>query len=278
MKFKILFLTAIIFGCVSQSLAQEGQLRNVTPPIPVDTIIQRFASAETQNRVAREQNYTFTQDYDLKTIGIGGFISGEYHRVSDIVYDDHHNRLEQITFFPAPTLTEINVTPQDISDAGGIQPFALTMEDLPKYDVTYLGKEKEDELDTYVFDVKPKKIEKNQRYFEGRIWVDDHDLQIVKSKGIAVPRDAQNAYPHFESYRENIDGKYWFPTYVYADDMLEFKKSPSVHVRMVIRYTKYKKFTGNITVLNDPGDQEGEPTEKPAPKPTPAPPRKPPLN
>ncbi|MGH9821822.1 MAG: hypothetical protein ACREDR_00970, partial [Blastocatellia bacterium] len=191
------------------------------------------------------------------------------------VYDDHGNRLEQITFFPQTTITDIQVTNEDINDAAGVQPFALTTEALPKYNVTYLGKQREDELDTYVFDVKPKRFEKGQRYFDGRIWVDDHDMQIVKTQGIAVPHDSRNAYPHFTSYRENIDGKYWFPTYVYADDMLDFKNSPSVHVQMTIRYTKYKKFSGTIRVVDAGGGEDDVP---PPAKPAAKPPQKPPLD
>ena len=55
----------------------------------------------------------------------------------------------------------------------------------------YLGKQKVDEIDCYNFSVKPKTMVKGERYFEGEIWVDDRDLQIVKTygKGVGVQEE-----------------------------------------------------------------------------------------
>jgi hypothetical protein len=202
------------------------------------------------------------------TIGEGGSITGRFKRVSDIVYDDMGNRIERISYFPISTLKDLTITQQDLQDLAGVQPFALTIEDLPKYVVTYTGKERIDELNTYIFDVKPKKFVKGERYFEGRIWVDDRDLQIVKVAGKGVPEDEKNRYPRFETYRENIDGKYWFPTYTFADDVLEFKGG-GVRLRMTVRYTNYKKFTTGIRI--DDGAEDAptdEPKEQPSDKAT----------
>lgn len=234
----------------------------------IDEVIRRFAAAESENKIARN-NYTFTQDVDLMTLGEAGSITGRYKRVSDIVYDDLGNRIERITHFPPSTLTAISVTQQDLQDLAGVQPFALTIEDLPKYDVKFVGKEKVDELQTYVFDVKPKQIKKGERYFEGRVWVDDQDYQIVKAAGQGVPEDKNNKYARFETYRENIDGKYWFPTYVYADDVLDFK-SGDVRIKFIIRYTNYKKFSTDIRLTDDPAEipeEEAQPAAKPSDKP-----------
>ena len=261
MRFRIVsVILTCVFACPSM-LSYQGQLSNTAQP-PVDELIRRFAEAETRNKIARN-NYTFTQDVDFYRIGEAGSIAGRYHRVSDIVYDDRGNRFEKITFFPPPTTQ--NITQEDIQDFGGVQPFALTTEDLPKYQVDYVGKEKIDELNTYVFEVKPRQMRKGERYIEGRIWVDDQDLQIVKVAGRAVPQFEDNKFPHFESYRENIDGRYWFPTYSYADDVLEFKKGPPLHLRMTVRYTNYKKFTGRIRVA-DEGEAASEEDVKAAEK------------
>lgn len=215
-------------------------------------VISRFAEAETQNKIARN-NYAFTQEFDVATIGEAGSVTGRFHRVSDIVLDDRGNRVEKITFFPPSSLVALQLTNEDMQDLAGVQPFALTTEDLPKYQIDFVGKEKLDELNTYSFDVKPKTMVKGQRYLEGRIWVDDQDLQVVKVKGQAVPEVGDQKFPHFESYRENIDSRFWFPTYIYADDVLDFRKGPSVHLRMVVRFTNYKRFGGRIRI----GD-EGE--------------------
>jgi hypothetical protein len=239
-------------------------------PADIAEVIRRFAAAESENKIARN-NYTFTQDFDALTLGEGGSITGRFKRVSDIVYDDLGNRIEKITLFPPSTL-QLSITREDMQDLAGVQPFALTTEDLPKYHVNYTGKEKLDELTTYVFEVKPKQFVKGERYFEGRIWVDDQDLQVVKVQGQAVPEVGDQKFPHFESYRENIDGRYWFPTYIYADDVLDFKKGPSVHLRLTVRFTNYKKFGGKIRVL-DEGEVSNEEEPKPGDKTQPAPPR-----
>jgi hypothetical protein len=266
----IYFLSIAVVAAMPAGPLLKTQAQAQQQP-PVEEIIRRFAEAESANKIARN-NYTFTQDVDMMTLGEAGSITGRYKRVSDIVYDNLGNRVERISYFPPSTLA-VTVTQEDLQDLAGVQPFALTTEDLPKYQIAYAGKETIDELQTYVFDVKPKQIRKGERYFDGRIWVDDHDLQIVKVAGKAVPETSNNKFPRFETYRENIDGRYWFPTYVYADDILEFKNNP-VHLRMTVRYTNYKKFSTDIR-LADEGeiapDDEGKPKEK-----KPEPPAQPP--
>jgi hypothetical protein len=249
-----------------------------TAPSDLAEVIRRFAAAESENKIARN-NYTFTQDFDLLTIGEAGSITGRFKRVSEIVYDDLGKRIEKITYFPPSTLVSLQITAEDMQDLAGVQPFALTTEDLPKYQIDYVGKEKLDELNTYAFNVKPRQFVKGERYFQGRIWVDDQDLQVVKVQGQAVPEVGDQKFPHFESYRENIDGKYWFPTYIYADDVLDFKKGPSVHMRMTVRFTNYKKFGGRIRVL-DEGEvsTEGETKSPGKTKPAPPSPNKPPAD
>jgi len=261
-------LAAVAAGVVSAQTQTSGTASS----IPVDQIIHRFAQAESNNRDARKF-YTFTQDYLVQTVGMGGNISGVFHRTSDIVLDDRGNRFEKITYFPASTLDGLQITNEDLQDLAGVQPFALTLEDLPKYQIDYVGKEKIDELSCYVFNVKPKKMVSGQRYFQGKIWVDDQDLQVVKAAGQAVPQVEKQAFPHFETYRENIDGKYWFPTYTYADDMLDFKNAPSVHMKMVIRFTNYRKFSTDIKIAGgeaaDDKDTSGGDAKKPKSPPPP---------
>jgi hypothetical protein len=244
-----LLLVLMLLGGLP-TLARQTRTSAAQPS--TDQVIQKFAEAESRNRTARN-NYTFTQDFDLVTVGEAGSVTGRFKRVSDIVFDDRGNRIERITYFPPTTLTAISVSPEDMQDLAGVQPFALATEDLAKYQIDYHGKEKIDELNTYVFDVKPKQFRPGERYLQGRIWVDDHDLQIVKVAGQAVPEVKNQAFPHFESYRENIDERYWFPTYIYADDVLDFKRGPSVHIKMVVKFTNYKKFTGRIR-LGDEGE------------------------
>jgi hypothetical protein len=267
MRFRIVSLILVLATFSLAGLASQDRPTQTDGQLPVDEIIRRFAAAESENRTARN-NYTFTQDIDIVTLGEAGSITGRFHRVSDIVFDDRSNRIEKITFFP-PNTSTLQITQEDMQDLAGVQPFALTTEDIPKYQIDYAGKEKIDELNTYRFDVKPKQIRKGERYFQGRIWVDDHDLQIVKVAGQAVPEVGEQKFPRFESYRENIDERYWFPTYIHADDVLQFKRG-DIHMRMTVRYTNYKKFGGRIR-LADEGETATEDDVKAADKKKPQP-------
>lgn len=226
-----------------------------TSPAPTDNsspdiakIIRAFTAKETEFRRALSE-YAFKRDATIQTIGVGGSITGEYHRVSQFVFTDQNERFEKITYFPQPTLTELTFTQEDLEDLGGVQPFALEASKIDQYDFKYMGREKLDELSTYVFDVAPKVLPKkvSERRFEGRIWVDTDDLQIVKVRGKAVPQGDQR-FPLFETYREQIDGRYWFPTYTSADDELVFPKGDVVHIRMIVRYTDYKRFGSKVKV------------------------------
>jgi hypothetical protein len=245
----------------------ESAITKDQPSIPVDQIIQKFADRETEFRQERD-NFTYTQDVIVQTLDDTGRPDGEYHETTDITYPNG-KRDEVVTYAPAPTLERVNLSQQDLDDLRNVQPFVLTSDDLPKYNITYVGREKIDELGTYVFDVGPKTIEKNQRYFQGRIWVDDRDMEIVKTYGKAVPDirkgDNENVFPRFETYRENIEGNYWFPTYTHADDVLHFR-TENVRIRMIVHYSDYKRFRVSIKLLNTeppPSATPPPPNQKP---------------
>jgi hypothetical protein len=226
------------------------------PTIPIDEIIQKFAAKESAFKEARG-NYTYTQTVTVKDFEPTGEQAGEYKMVSDIVFTPEGKRFENVTFAPMNTLSRLQLTPEDVRDLRDIQPFVLTTEDLPKYEIKYVKHEPVDELTAYVFDVAPKKIEKGQRYFQGRIWVEDKDFEIVKSHGKAVPDTKNNVAPMFETYRENVAADLWFPTYTHADDILHFpppsKGAPPDDERIVmtVKYENYKYYGVKIKVGTD---------------------------
>jgi hypothetical protein len=237
----------------AQTTNQTGSVTSTEPPsVPVEEIIQRFANREAEFKTERD-NFTYVQTFVVQTIDDDDQPDGEYRLTSDVMFTPSGHRYENITYAPPPTLQRITLSEQDLDDLKDIQPFVLTAEELPKYDIAYVGRERVDELSTYVFDVKPKRIEKNQRYFQGRVWVDDQDLEIVKTYGKAVPdirkHDTENVFPRFETYRENIEGHYWFPTYTHADDVLYFSSGP-VHMRMTVRYSDYKRFRSTYRLIS----------------------------
>jgi len=221
-------------------------------PAEVDRIIKTFTAKEGQFRQALNQ-YSFKRDAILQSLGMGGQITGEYHRVSYFTFDDQGNRYEKISYFPMPSMPAQTVTQEDLDDLGGIQPFALEPSKIPQYNFKYVGKEKIDELSLYVFDVSPKVMpdakKTKERFFIGRVWVDDQDLQIVKTKGKGVPETKTNKFPTVETYREQIDGRYWFPTYSYADEELLFENAEPLHIRMKVRYSDFAPARADVKII-----------------------------
>ncbi|MDQ3129201.1 MAG: hypothetical protein M3Q99_00370, partial [Acidobacteriota bacterium] len=216
-------------------------------------------------------NYIFNRSATVQTVGLGGQITGTYRRDSFMSLLEDGRRFEKILFFPVPTLTEISVTPEDLEDLGGVNPFALEPSAVSLYNFTYLGKEKIDELNLHVFEVSPKVMpdpkKSKLRLFTGRVWVDDVDFVIVKSKGKAVPETKTNKFPVVETWRENIDGKYWFPSLASSDDELVWDSGFSVKLKMRIKFTDYKVGTSEVKILDDDTPvEEIKPTPSPTPK------------
>jgi hypothetical protein len=257
----------------------EGPLDPSQPQgITVQEIIQRFAAKEKQFKIARDQ-YTYTQDVTIHATDEAGG-EGTYRQVTDVLFDDSGKRLEQVTFAPESSLDQANIvmTQSDYDDIRNRLPFVLTSDEIGEYQILYVGKQREDELGTYVFDIAPKQIERGQRYFQGRIWVDDHDFQIVKTYGETVPQvhnakhpDKENLSPKFTTWRQQIDGQYWFPVYTRADDTLHFSNE-DVRMRYIIKYTNYKRYGAKSKITYE--GQEISKGQQPAAQPnstTPAP-------
>jgi hypothetical protein len=251
-----------------QALTNSADL----PQADVDRIINTFTAKESQFRKALNE-YAFKRDAVLQSVGMGGQITGEYHRVSYFTFDDSGNRFEKISYFPMPSFGA--VTQEDLDDLGGIQPFALEPSKISQYDFKYVGKEKIDELNLYVFDVSPKITpdpkKTKERFFKGRVWVEDQDFQIVKTKGKGLPETKVNKFPTVETYREQIDGRYWFPTYSYADEELVFDSGDVLHIRMQVRYSDFVKASAKVKIIEienpDAPSKETKPsTPPPAPR------------
>jgi hypothetical protein len=264
-----LAVASVIF--VPNALGQEGPLSADQPKgITSQEIIEKFAAKEKEFKEARD-NYTFRQDVRVETLD-GTTVTGEYREVFDVTYDNQGHHLENVVFAPQNTLTDLLMTPEDLQDLRHTMPFVLTSDEIPDYNILYVGQQQEDELHCYVFDIAPKKIEAKRRYFQGRIWVDDHDLQIVKTLGRAVPethkKGNENLFPKFTTWREQVDGRYWFPAYTLADDTLHFRKDTysDIHIREIIKYTDYQRF-GSKTKVTFGGEQTTEDNQqKPHPQ------------
>jgi hypothetical protein len=257
-----------IFTLLSTGFAQEGPLSSDPPKgITAPEIIQKCAAKEKEFKEAREQ-YTFRQDVKMQTLD-GDTVTGEYREVFDVTYDDQGHHLENVVFAPQNTLKDLLMSPEDLQSMRHLMPFVLTTDDIPQYDVLYVGQQQEDELHCYVFDLAPKKFLPRKLYFQGRIWVDDQDFQVVKTFGKTVPevhkKNNENLFPKFTTYREQVDGQYWFPAYTLADDTLHFRKGGylDVHIRQVIKYTDYKRFGSKTRVIYEGKElPKGQPPEQ----------------
>jgi len=249
-----------------------GPLDQSQPSIPIPQIITEFTAKEAVFRQALN-NYTWQRSVRVETVDDDGKADGRYYQVVDIAFDDQDRRTERVLESPANSLTRVMMSPADFDDIEERLPFVLTTQDAPQYDVTYIGKQKIDEIDTWVFDVKPKVIEKKHRYFQGRIWVDQKEHQIVVTNGKNVPDDVRPGHEDlsipFVTYRQMVDGKYWFPVYTHGDGVLHFPAghgylSQDVHMRETLKYTNYHEFHTSIRVIYQGQDITGNPEKQPS--------------
>lgn len=228
--------------------------KDLTP----EQIIAQMVEKETEFYAAWMQ-YTYVQKASIRLLSVDGAPSKEAMTlVFEVVFNDDGTR-EVRPLRRSGQLRSVLFTREDQEIIESLNPFALTAKELPLYDLKYAGKERVDELDCHVFSVKPKRIKKGRMYFEGRIWVDDLDLQIVRTVGKAVPQDRDNQYPEFETIRQVIDGKYWFPVWTHADSRLRFPDK-TVRIEETITYENYQRFGSKATIrFSTPEDANPEP-------------------
>ena len=275
------------------NIAGFGPLDAAQPSgITIAQIMERMGARESDFEHARNQ-YTFRQTVKMDTIAEDtGKPDGEFADVEDITFDNAGHRVERVVFAPANTLERVIMTETDVNDVKQRLPFILTTAQLPEYNLNYVGKQRVDSLDTFVFEVVPKQLVKGHRYFQGKVWVDQQDMEIVLVNGLNVPQDTRRGHedlsPPFTTYYQQIDGKYWFPTYTRAEGVLHFAAqngalSQEVHMRDTVRYTEYKRYHTSVTIEyagqelpsdSQSGNQSGTPSASQGSKSaTPAPPQ-----
>jgi hypothetical protein len=247
MALSIGLLGVWVGAAMAQTDCTEGNgVLDMTPPknTTVPELIQKIAAEETKIKEARA-HYVYTQDVLVQTL-TGKAVDGQFHEITSVSYDDKGKRAENVTFAEQSTLRGIVLSPQDVDDIRVFMPWILTTEEMPQYNLTYAGQQHVDDLDTYVLHVEPKKEEKGKRYFQGRVWVDTHDLQVVKLCGKSVPdvvhvkkNQPMDIRPMFVSYRQEVDG-HWFPAYTRVDDILHFQ-AQAIHMRETVKFTGYKR-------------------------------------
>lgn len=291
MKFHTMLAAVAIAGCTLIAAAQDkasftpmpldsgfGRLDESNPPIPPDQIIKGFSAKESEFQDALN-HYTYRRTASVDEIDDDtNKVSGEWYEVDDVIFDSVGKRTERVDFAPPNTLKQIMMSPTDLQDLQHGYSFVLTTADLPAYDVKYVGQQQVDEVKCYVFDASPKTIEKGKRYFQGRIWVDTEDLQIVVTNGRMVPDDTRknsaDLHAPFITWRQQVDGHYWFPVYSKGEGILHFpggygSMAQDVHIKELIKFTDYKRFGSSSKVFYDGQEvtKDGQQSNPPATNP-----------
>jgi hypothetical protein len=211
---------------------------------PPANLAKLVAQRESLTQAERNE-YTYRQTVIIEELDERGAARGIYREVRDVIFSPKHERTEEVVGKPENRLRALVMTEEDFRDIRDIQPLVLTEDRLWNYETKFRGEEKVDEVDCWVLFVRPRQILDGQRFFEGLLWVDKKEYNIVRMEGQAVPQirtmKAENLFPRFTTLRKPIDGKHWFPVYTYADDTLYFRGGPQ-RERLRIDYSNYRRF------------------------------------
>lgn len=214
------------------------------PALPAEEIIRRFSQKEDEYLLSRT-HYTYRKTIRIQEFDADGQPAGEFVLVTQPVRDTEGKLFEKVIEKPVSTLPHVILRSEDVEGLQRVPAFPLTSAQLAKYDLKYLGKEQVDEIDCYIFQAKPKVVERAKAYFDGIVWVDAKYLEVVKTYGKWMTDQgemhsvAELPFSLYETYRENVDGKYWFPNYSRSDGTL-VRKNLEIPLRLVIKWTDFK--------------------------------------
>jgi hypothetical protein len=221
---------------------------------PPTDLARRVAQRATETRQARD-NYTYRQSVRVDELSPSGASTGEYREVREVIFSPHGERTERLLGIPLSRLTRLRLTEEDFQDIRQVQPFLFESQQLRAYETQFKGEETMDGVDCWVLQVRPRQILAGQRLFDGLLWVAKSGYDIVRSQGRAEPQlrstKQENLFPHFTTLWGPVEGGYRFPVYTHADDTLDFRVGPQ-RIRLIIRYTDYRRFTAETTVKYNP--------------------------
>ena len=218
---------------------------------PPANLARLVAHRETETETERNE-YTYRQVVTLEELDDHGSARGMYRETRDVIFSPQHDRTEQLIGRAESSLKNLILTDEDFADIRNIQPLVLTEDRLWNYESKFRGEETMDGVDCWVLQVRPRQILQGQRFFDGMLWVDKKEYNIVRMEGQAVPQirtmKSENLFPRFTTIRKPIDGKHWFPVFTYADDTLHFRTGPQ-RERLRIAYSNYKRFGVESTFI-----------------------------
>jgi hypothetical protein len=259
---RVAFFAAALFAGGQYAAAQDSPQAPMAPPpehdvrrmgntpeaaappaLPPEEIIRRFSQKEDEYIAARPA-YGYRKTVRIDEFDRAGKLAGQFVMVTEAVRRSDGQVVNRVVEHPQSTLHFFTLEPEDVKELDRIPPFPLATSQLAKYDLKYIGEELIDELECYIFQVKPKGVDRAHAYLEGLVWVDAKYLEVVKTYGkwvneLGDVHIANMPFTTFETYRENVDGKYWFPNYERSDETLHLKDA-DVPVRLVIKWTDFK--------------------------------------
>lgn len=220
------------------------------PPIPAAEIIKRFSENEDASLRAHS-NYGYHRVVKVEELDDSGKPTGDFIYATDWVKSPEGKYYEKPPRHPDSTLLHLDLEPENLAILGKIPPLPFTTGQLSHYTITYAGAQKIDELNTYIFRVEPKQVERSKAYFQGVIWVDDQDFVVVKSTGrwlteLGEVVTVQFPFKILDTYRENVEGKIWFPGYLRSEESISTRNG-SLRVRLTVRWENYKPEGGAPT-------------------------------
>lgn len=228
-------------------------------PEQIQHIIQVFAQKERLFRDLLQHSYTYSESVLVQELGPDGEpTGGQFQQSDDVNFDSTGARQIVCTYCPQPQLKDISLTQDDLTDMFNMNMYTLSIDELPQYNVVYVDHEPLDQVAAYVFSITPKEIVKGHRYFSGKVYVDDKDLMIVKSDGRVVPNqydkhgNPTNTFLPFKVWRQEVDGKYWFPVYTLMQGVVPGGAPgvPGTPMRMVIQFKNYKRFGASSRIVS----------------------------
>jgi hypothetical protein len=225
-KLASLWIVAILVGSIPAGhySAQTAGQSSSASSLSVDQVVERFTESEkklAQNLAAYTPMVeTYLQQLDPHE-ELGAVPKSDKYFLGKL---DVRQGLVQNSLLPAPGLasrfanaftrfSSVRYLPNGFGQMILIDTKGF---DARNYNFTYVRREFLGEIRCYVFDVQPKSDDRVS--FQGRIWVEDRDFNIVRFNGGYTPTSASNLYFHFDSWRENMGPGLWFPAYIYTEE------------------------------------------------------------
>jgi hypothetical protein len=144
--------------------------------------------------------------------------------VRDSVFQKQHHGFLHHALNPVSAALSFKFLPQGFAQMVMLDP------DFQKnnYRFTFVRREFIGEARCIVIDVQPKE-KAPKGLFTGRIWVEDRDFSIVRFNGTYSGRADYTHYLHFDSWRFNLQGDVWLPSYIYVEESGTKRSSALFH-------------------------------------------------